>query len=267
MHTKHLIPAAVLWAILTAIGELLVIANLYPTVGSHEASESDWIFRFLLALGVPVFAFVISALVYSMYAFRSADGSGNGALIRGEGWFPRIWLIATGSLAAFVMVFPGLTGLQKLQSDRGGYGWGDQDADVRIHATGAQFNWSFTFADGTEVNIIKGKELVLPVDNKIRFDIDSVDVIHSLWIPAFRLKIDAIPGRINETWFKAERTGTFYGQCSELCGVDHAFMPIAIRVVSQAQFDTWKAAAAGDLKAANKALMASVNGNVKFAGN
>ena len=247
MHTKHLIPAAVLWAILTAIGELLVIANLYPTVGSHEASESDWIFRFLLALGVPVFAFVISALVYSMYAFRSADGSGNGALIRGEGWFPRIWLIATGSLAAFVLVFPGLTGLQKLQSDRGGYGWGDQDADVRIHATGAQFNWSFTFADGTEVNIIKGKELVLPVDNKVRFDIDSVDVIHSLWIPAFRLKIDAIPGRT--TYLTVEPTvkgsyaedQSFRVQCAELCGLDHSVMSFPIRVVDRAEFDQWLA--------------------------
>ncbi len=72
--------------------------------------------------------------------------------------------------------------------------------------------------------------------------------------------MDGVPGRMNETWFKADREGLFYGQCSELCGRDHGFMPIAIRVVSEEQFAVWKAAAIEDVDAANKALMASVNG-------
>ena len=247
VHIKHLIPAAVLWVIITAVGELLVIANLYPTVGSLEADDFDWIFRFLLAIGVPVFAFVIAAIVYSMYAFRSAKGDEMGSTIRGNGWFPRIWLIVTGGLAAFVMVFPGLTGLQKLQSDRTSYGWGDTEADVVIHATGAQFNWTFTFADGTEVNIIKGKELVLPVHQKVRFNIDSVDVVHSLWIPAFRMKIDAIPGRTTYMTVEPKVTGayaddqSFRVQCAELCGLDHSVMSFPIRVVEKPEFDQWLA--------------------------
>ena len=114
MHTKHLIPAAVLWVIVTAIGETLLLVNLFPTVGSLEADDFDWIFRFLLALGIPVFAMVIAAIAYSMYAFRSDAGDEMGATIRGQGWFPLIWLIVTGSLAAFVIVYPGLTGLNKL---------------------------------------------------------------------------------------------------------------------------------------------------------
>lgn len=247
MHTKHLIPAAVLWAILTAIGELLLLANLFPTVGSVEADDFDWIFRFLLALGIPVFTFVIAALVYSMYAFRSATGDEMGRTIRGNGWFPRIWLAVTGGLAVFVMIFPGLTGLQKLQSDRNAYGWGDENADVVIHATGAQFNWSFTFADGTEVNIVKGKELVLPVHTKVRFNINSVDVIHSLWIPAFRMKIDAIPGRTTFMTVEPKVKGSyaedqsFRVQCAELCGLDHSIMNFPIRVVDRAEFDQWLA--------------------------
>ena len=77
--------------------------------------------------------------------------------------------------------------------------------------------------------------------------------------------VDAVPGRINETWFKAEKEGLYYGQCSELCGKDHAFMPIAIRVVAQDQYDTWIAAAGEDLAGANKALMAAIEGNTKVA--
>jgi cytochrome c oxidase subunit 2 len=69
----------------------------------------------------------------------------------------------------------------------------------------------------------------------------GADVIHSFSVPAFGIKIDAVPGRVNETWFKANTTGTFYGQCSQLCGTDHSFMPIEVKVVSQADFDAWVA--------------------------
>jgi cytochrome c oxidase subunit 2 len=82
-------------------------------------------------------------------------------------------------------------------------------------------------------------ELVVPVDKVVRVQVTGADVIHSFAVPAFGIKIDAIPGRLNETWFKATKTGMFYGQCSELCGRDHAFMPIAVRVVSDQEFSEW----------------------------
>ena len=100
-------------------------------------------------------------------------------------------------------------------------------------------------------------ELVVPVNQMIRVTVTAADVIHDFALPAFGLKIDAVPGRLNETWFKAEREGLYYGQCSELCGKDHAYMPIAIRVVSQEKFDAWKAAAENDLESAYKGLLAS----------
>ena len=79
------------------------------------------------------------------------------------------------------------------------------------------------------------------------------DVIHSFALPAFGLKTDAVPGRVNETWFNAERTGIFYGQCSELCGTDHAFMPIQINVVTQAEFEAWVVSRGGSMTPATAA--------------
>ena len=81
--------------------------------------------------------------------------------------------------------------------------------------------------------------MVVPVNKVVRVQTTGADVIHSFAVPAFGIKIDAIPGRLNETWFKATKLGMFYGQCSELCGKDHAFMPIAVRVVSDQEFAAW----------------------------
>jgi len=93
----------------------------------------------------------------------------------------------------------------------------------------------------------------------------ATDVIHAFAMPSFGIKTDAVPGRTNEVWFKAEKEGLFYGQCSELCGKDHAFMPIAIRVVSQERYNSWLAAAKTDLNGANKALMAAIDAERKVA--
>src|SRR6201985_3435139 len=129
-------------------------------------------------------------------------------------------------------------------------------ADLTIKATGKQWYWSYTYPDNgkfefdsllacdetrkkcTEPRLLSvDNELVVPVGEIIRVQTIGADVIHSFAVPAFGIKIDAIPGRLNETWFQATHEGMFYGQCSELCGKDHAFMPIAVRVVSQQAFD------------------------------
>lgn len=159
-----------------------------------------------------------------------------------------------------------------------------QDADMTVKATGNQWYWSYEYqgdkdvsfdslilTDGDRAKLGKenkseyprllavDNELVVPVGKTIRVLVTGSDVIHSFAMPAFGVKIDAIPGRLNETWFKAETEGLFYGQCSELCGRGHAYMPIAIRVVSDDQFKSWLSAAADDVGKANKALMAEVD--------
>ena len=82
-------------------------------------------------------------------------------------------------------------------------------------------------------------EVVVPVNKNIKVLITANDVLHAWALPSFGVKRDAVPGRINETWFKADRTGTFYGQCSELCGIKHAFMPITVRVVTDEEYKKW----------------------------
>ena len=129
-------------------------------------------------------------------------------------------------------------------------------ADLTIKATGKQWYWSYSYPDNGKFEfdslMVADKaprllgvdnEVVVPVNKIIRVQTTAADVIHSFAIPAFGIKIDAIPGRLNETWFKATKEGMYYGQCSELCGKDHAFMPIAIRVVSDTDFTTWVEAA------------------------
>jgi cytochrome c oxidase subunit 2 len=134
--------------------------------------------------------------------------------------------------------------------------------DITVKAIGHQWYWSYEYGQDqnggfafdsymlTREDAVKAKqpallavdnELVLPAGKTIVVQVLGADVIHNFAMPAFGLKTDAVPGRLNETWFKADRVGTFYGQCSELCGVQHAFMPIEIKVVSQADFDAWVA--------------------------
>lgn len=108
-------------------------------------------------------------------------------------------------------------------------------------------------------------DLVLPVDKTVRLQVTAEDVLHAFAMPAFGVKIDAVPGRLNETWFHARETGVYYGQCSELCGIKHAFMPIALRVVTQVQFDAWATAAQTDVDVANEQLMASIAAEKKLA--
>jgi cytochrome c oxidase subunit 2 len=125
-------------------------------------------------------------------------------------------------------------------------------ADLTVKATGKQWYWSYSYPDNGKFEfdslLVQDKkprllgvdnEMVVPVNKVIRIQTTGADVIHAFAMPAFGIKIDSIPGRLNETWFKATKTGMFYGQCSELCGKDHAFMPIAIRVVSDQEFATW----------------------------
>ena len=102
-------------------------------------------------------------------------------------------------------------------------------------------------------------ELVVPVDTVIRVLSTSGDVIHSFALPSMGVKVDAVPGRLNEYWFEATREGIFYGQCSELCGTNHANMPIGLRVVSKDEFANWYETAAGDLDGANQALTAAIS--------
>jgi cytochrome c oxidase subunit 2 len=130
-------------------------------------------------------------------------------------------------------------------------------ADMTIKATGKQWYWTYAYPDNGNFEfdslILTEKErkpdqprllsvdneIVVPVNKVVRVQVTGAEVIHSFAVPSFGIKIDAVPGRLNETWFKVTKEGTYYGQCSELCGKDHAFMPITVRAVSEQAFQTW----------------------------
>jgi cytochrome c oxidase subunit II len=130
-------------------------------------------------------------------------------------------------------------------------------ADVTVKATGKQWYWTYGYPDSKfefdsllacDQQRVKceqprllavDNDMVVPVNKVVRVQVIGAEVIHAFAVPAFGIKIDAVPGRLNETWFKATREGTYYGQCSELCGKDHAYMPIAVRVVSDKDYATW----------------------------
>ncbi len=132
-----------------------------------------------------------------------------------------------------------------------------EDADMTLKVIGHQWYWSYEYPDHgdftfdalmvDEEDLKKGQRrlletdvpVVLPVNTKVRILVTADDVLHSFAVPAFGLKLDANPGMVNETWVEITREGTYYGQCSEICGTGHSFMPIKIKVVSKAEFDDW----------------------------
>ena len=141
------------------------------------------------------------------------------------------------------------------------------EPDLTVKVTGNQWNWAYEYPDQAVPEYISNmlpeaettpqlfrlaadEPMVVPVGQTVRLLVTASDVIHAVAMPAFGIKVDAIPGRVNETWFRADRVGTFYGQCSELCGVDHAFMPIQINVVTQAEFQAWVEGRGGSMTAA-----------------
>jgi cytochrome c oxidase subunit 2 len=151
--------------------------------------------------------------------------------------------------------------------------------DVTVKVTGKQWFWTYAYPDNgnfqfdsimvADKDLKPGQlrllavdnEMVVPVNKVVHVLVTGADVIHSFNVPSFGIRIDAIPGRINETWFKATKEGVFYGQCSELCGKNHSFMPIAVHVVSEADYNAWLAKAkqeyAADEPAAPTTIAAS----------
>ena len=145
------------------------------------------------------------------------------------------------------------------------------DSEMTIKAIGNQFYWSYEYADRDvtfdsamldDEELAEGQPRLLEVDNRmvvpvgtrVRVLVTASDVIHAWAVPAFGVKIDAIPGRLNETWFEAQQEGVFYGQCSELCGPGHGYMPIAVEVVSKEVFGRWLETAAGPTPSRQAAL-------------
>lgn len=239
---KHLILAAILWIMLTAVSEYFALTlDLFPLAAAREAKVVDDAFRMLMILGAPVFAFVIAALAYSILRFRArGEPTEDGPALFGTNRVAALWLLVTSALAVYVVFNPGLRGLAELH-------WGmDSQADLIIKVESARWSWQVNYP---AYGVTTRKELVLPIGKKVRVEANALDVIHSWWVPAFRLKIDAVPGLTTVTYITPDKIASYEVdqnmrlQCAELCGIGHTVMAVPVRVVSQPDFEAWVAKA------------------------
>ncbi len=243
--------------------------------------QITWFEHYTLWFIVPITLFVLFLLAYCIFRFRASANptpspTSHNTLIE------VVWTVGP----VVILLFLAIPSFQLLTAQYSPV----EEPKLTIKATANQWNWDYEYqveqplsfnaamltdadraAAGKEDKAVYPRllavdnEVVVPIGQVVRVLVTASDVIHAFAMPAFGIKVDAVPGRINETWFKADKEGLYYGQCSELCGKDHAYMPIAIRVVSDAQYNTWLAAAKSDLPGANKALMAEKDGVAKVA--
>ena len=278
------------YAALTALICLLFATGSYADqprpweTGMQEAATGNmhqirWFEAYTLWFVIPITLLVLVLLVVVMVKFRASKNpvpskTSHNTLIEVAWTIGPVLILLFLAIPSFNLLTAQLTF--------------PEQTDVTVKATATQWQWNYEYENSGATPLAfdsfmlkepdrtaaskedKSKyprllavdnEMVVPIGKNVRVLVTAAptDVIHSFAMPSFGIRIDAIPGRLNETWFKADREGLFYGQCSELCGKDHSFMPIAIRVVSEDQYKQWLTTAATDLNKANKSLMASVD--------
>lgn len=237
---RDILAIAVLWVVLTVVGEVLVLRWApFPDPASEQAHLIDNAYRFLAILAVPVLAFVIGALLYVIPRFRSGGApEQDGPPIHTHGPTIAVWLLATTALTIVMIIHPGVRGMLELQREA------RHEPDLVVQAHAVRWAWRVTYP---EQKVSTWKEMVVPVGKRVRFEVTAEDVLHAFWVPAFRMKIDAVPGRVTTVYATPNRLGSFEDaysfkvQCAELCGLGHGVMAIPVRVVAQAEFEAWAA--------------------------
>ena len=227
--------------------------NLQPAA-SRLAAEIQDLHEYVMILCAAIFVGVFGFMFWSVYAHRKSKGH-QAEEFHEHTTVEMLWT-AIPALILVLIAWPA-TRLVVAQKDT-------TAADLTVKVTGIQWKWAYDYlkGEGEGISLIstlstpreqiegrapKGEhyllevdnELVVPVNKKIRMITTAADVVHSWWVPAFGAKQDAIPGFLRDTWFRAEKTGVFRGQCAELCGKEHGFMPIVVRVVSQEDYSKW----------------------------
>ena len=243
---------------------LLIILGIFISAEAFADQPKDWQLGFqnpasdgmrdivnfhnnlLLPIIIAISVFVLFLMLYACVRFR-ASANPNPSKRTHNVTVEILWTLIP-CLILIVMAVPSFKILYKQDTI--------PKADLTIKAVGYQWYWGYEYPDENiifESYMIEEKDLradqprLLAVDNEVVVPVDKVvkvlitanDVLHAWALPSFGVKRDAVPGRINETWFKAEKTGTYYGQCSELCGIKHAFMPITVKVVSEEEYQEW----------------------------
>ena len=241
--------------------------------GSPNADDIDTLYKLTLYIGIVIFLLVWGVLIWSLVKYR-ARREGVAHQIRGNTPLEIGWTIGAASIlvALTVVTFlylddiqnPPASGPNGLQADAGQFASVDQPdpptsggPTLTIHVNGQQYIWRYDYP-GKE-QLFSYAEMVVPTDTTVVLKIESSDVIHSWWIPKFGPKADAVPGHVNETWFKvpAGREGVYAGNCAELCGSNHADMRAWVRAVKPDEFEAWAQRKRDQIKAAGEAVAKS----------
>ena len=221
--------------------------SVTPVMDRITNFHNNWLMPLITVISL----FVLALLIYVMFRFN-ARSNPTPSNVTHNVLIEVVWTIVP-VLILVAIAFPSISLLY--YQDR------IPEADITIKAIGHQWYWEYEYPDhggfffegrmvpdedlkeGQPRLLATDNNVVLPVGKTIRVQVTSTDVLHAFAVPAFGVKIDAVPGRLNEIWFNVDKEGIYYGQCSELCGVEHAFMPIAVEVVSEQKFAAWVASA------------------------
>jgi len=232
----------IIWAVLTVAGIAVAMAvEIFPSPASQEAHVIDDAMTLLAVLSVPVFTMVLVLLVYSAIRFRQrGEPTEDGPPVGGNRPLEITWLSVTLALTLYLAWY-GAQGLMEIR-DHGAEA--ARHEELVIEAKGNQWFWEFYYPE-QGIRIKEKEQLYLPVGSRVRFEITASDVLHSFWVPAFRTKIDAVPGLVTTVYATPDRTGDFQKdynfrvQCAELCGLGHAVMATPVVVVESSEFQAW----------------------------
>lgn len=232
---KSWLPVGLLWLGYTVLLIALTrYVDILPAEWSEEAHVVDEAFVLLMYLGSPVMAIVLAVMTWGIIGWRSGGADReDGPNQQNNRVLVTTWLVITSALAIGILINPGFVGLAEIR--------GEPSSDYVIEIQAAQFFWEVTYPNGETAL----DELVVPAEKRVRYDVTSIDVLHSFWIPAFRVKIDAVPGVPTQVYTTATAEGTpdddvnLRIQCAELCGAGHASMAMPVRVVSDTEFNEY----------------------------
>lgn len=236
---SHQLARTVVYAVIaSAIGIAIALAiDWFPPAAADPADEIDTLWDVLLIVSVPIFVLVMSVVIFSVRNFRAKPGDmSDGEPIHGNTKLEVVWVtlpfLIVSALAVYGWVV--LNDTQKKEPNA-----------LTVGVRGQQFAWRFSFPAPNGGKPVKTDELVVPKDRQVRFRVNTADVIHDFWVPAFRLKTDAVPGITTEFRVTPRKIGRYDVVCAELCGLGHSTMRNSVRVVQPADFDTWLAKKAG----------------------
>jgi cytochrome c oxidase subunit II len=224
-------------AIASAIGVgLVLLIDWFPPLASSWARPVDTLYLVTLGIAVPIFVLVMTVAIYSVVRFRARPGdTRDGAPVHGSARLEVVWVavpfLIVSALAAYSWIV-----LDDIEAR--------SPQALRVDVRGQQFAWTFQYPQRGGPPV-QSEQLVLPVGRQADFRIQASDVIHSFWVPAFRIKQDAVPGLKTETRTTPTRVGSFDVVCAELCGAGHATMRQTVRVLPPAEFDRWLASRRG----------------------